>query len=87
MHVAWDGAATNYDRLPSPGEIALSDARAYVHITSNETIQGVQWKREPDVGDAPLVCDCSSDFLSRPIDVSRYGLIYACARRTPGSPA
>jgi phosphoserine aminotransferase len=84
VHVAWDGAATNFDRLPSPGEIALSDRPAYVHITSNETIQGVQWKREPDVGDAPLVCDCSSDFLSRPIDVTRYGLIYACAQKNAG---
>jgi phosphoserine aminotransferase len=55
-----------------------------VHVTSNETIQGVQWKLEPDVGPAPLVCDCSSDFLSRPIDVSRYGLIYACAQKNAG---
>jgi len=44
----------------------------------------VQWKREPDVGGAPLVCDCSSDFLSRPIDVDRYGLIYACAQKNAG---
>jgi phosphoserine aminotransferase len=84
VHVAWDGAESNYDRLPANGEIACSDRPAYVHLTSNETIQGVQWKREPDVGDAPLVCDCSSDFLSRPIDVSRYGLIYACAQKNAG---
>jgi phosphoserine aminotransferase len=84
VHVAWDAAATNYDRLPAPGEIALSASPAYVHVTSNETIQGVQWKREPDVGAAPLVCDCSSDFLSRPIDVGRYGLIYACAQKNAG---
>jgi phosphoserine aminotransferase len=84
VHVAWDGAETNYDRLPSAGEIGLSATPAYVHLTSNETIQGVQWKHEPDVGDAPLVCDCSSDFLSRPIDVARYGLIYACAQKNAG---
>jgi len=84
VHVAWDGAATNYDRLPASAEIRLSAAPAYVHVTSNETIQGVQWKHEPDVGDAPLVCDCSSDFLSRPIDVARYGLIYACAQKNAG---
>ena len=84
VHVAWDGAATKYDRLPQPGEIALSPAPAYVHITSNETIQGVQWKHDPDVGAAPLVCDCSSDFLSRPIDVAKYGLIYACAQKNAG---
>jgi phosphoserine aminotransferase len=84
VHVAWDGAESNYDRLPTAGEIGLSATPAYVHLTSNETIQGVQWKHEPDVGDAPLVCDCSSDFLSRPIDVGRYGLIYACAQKNAG---
>jgi len=84
VHVAWDGAATNYDRLPAAGEIRLSDTPAYVHVTSNETIQGVQWKRDPDVGAVPLVCDCSSDFLSRPVDVANYGLIYACAQKNAG---
>jgi phosphoserine aminotransferase len=84
VHVAWDGESTKYDRLPSDGDLKLSDASSFVHITSNETIQGVQWKREPAVGDRPLVCDCSSDFLSRPIDVSRYGLIYACAQKNAG---
>jgi phosphoserine aminotransferase len=84
VHVAWDGAATKHDRLPTEREIALSTQPAYVHITSNETIQGVQWKHDPDFGPAPLVCDCSSDFLSRPIDVAKYGLIYACAQKNAG---
>jgi len=84
VHVAWDGASTNYDRLPEAGEIHLSESPAYVHVTSNETIQGVQWKHDPNVGDAPLVCDCSSDFLSRPIDVAKHGLIYACAQKNAG---
>jgi phosphoserine aminotransferase len=84
VHVAWDGASTKHDRLPAADEISLSDDPAYVHITSNETIQGVQWKREPHVGTAPLVCDASSDFLSRPIDLARYGLIYACAQKNAG---
>lgn len=84
VHVAWDGAATHYDRLPAPDEIKLSTNPAYVHMTSNETIQGVQWKNEPEVGDAPLVCDCSSDFLSRPIDISKYGLVYACGSEECG---
>ena len=83
-HVAWDGGATNYDRLPSPAEVTLSPDAAYVHVTSNETIQGVQWKTDPVFGKAPLVCDCSSDFLSRPIDVPKYGLIYACAQKNAG---
>jgi phosphoserine aminotransferase len=84
VHAAWDGEASNYDRLPTADEIRLSKDPAYVHITSNETIQGVQWKHEPAVGSAPLVCDCSSDFLSRPIDVAKYGLIYACAQKNAG---
>jgi phosphoserine aminotransferase len=84
VHVAWDGVASRHDRLPSPGDIALSPASAYVHITSNETIQGVQWKSEPDVGSAPLVCDASSDFLSRPLDMAKYGLLYACAQKNAG---
>jgi len=84
VHVAWDGSATNYDTLPTDAAISLSERPAYVHLTSNETIQGVQWKQLPDLGDAPVVCDCSSDFLSRPIDVDRYGLIYACAQKNAG---
>ena len=84
VHVAWDGSGTGYDRLPSAGEIQLSDHPEYVHITSNETIQGVHWKHEPALGAAPVVCDCSSDFLSRPIDVPKYGLIYACAQKNAG---
>ncbi len=84
VHVAWDGAASNYDHLPAAGEVKLSPNAAYLHVTSNETIQGVQWKHDPVFGPAPLVCDCSSDFLSRPIDVAKYGLIYACAQKNAG---
>ncbi|NBW87335.1 MAG: 3-phosphoserine/phosphohydroxythreonine transaminase, partial [Planctomycetia bacterium] len=84
VHVAWDGAASAHDRLPAAGEISLSPQPAYVHVTSNETIQGVQWKHDPDVGSAPLVSDCSSDFLSRPIAVAKHGLIYACAQKNAG---
>jgi phosphoserine aminotransferase len=84
VHVAWDGGATAYDRLPAASEIQLSGNAEYVHVTSNETIQGVQWKHDPESGGAPLVCDCSSDFMSRPIAVSKYGLIYACAQKNAG---
>ncbi|MCA9248277.1 MAG: 3-phosphoserine/phosphohydroxythreonine transaminase [Planctomycetales bacterium] len=83
-HVCWDGKPHNYDRLPAAGELQLSDNSAYVHITSNETIEGVQFSTEPDVGDTPLVADLSSDFLSRPVPVERYGLIYACAQKNAG---
>jgi phosphoserine aminotransferase len=82
--IAWDGKATNYDRLPAPGQLRLSPQAAYVHFTSNETIQGVQFADEPEAGDVPLVCDASSDFLSRPLLIERYGLLYACAQKNAG---
>jgi phosphoserine aminotransferase len=80
----WDGKAENYSRVPGRGELVLNDRAAYVHITSNETIQGVQYTAPPDTPGVPVVCDASSDFLSRPIDVGRYGLIYACAQKNAG---
>lgn len=83
-NVAWDGKAHNYDRLPPAGELKLSDDAAYVHFTSNETIEGVQFPTEPDFGNAPLVCDASSEFLWRPLNIERYGLIYACAQKNAG---
>lgn len=81
---AFDGKATNFDRLPKPGELQLDPQAAYVHFTSNETIQGVQFLEEPEVGGVPLVCDASSDFLCRPLPIERYGLIYACAQKNAG---
>lgn len=81
--VAWDGADEGYRRVPGRGDLGLSPDAAYVHITSNETIGGVQWKEDPAF-DAPLFCDMSSDVLSRPVDVARYGLIYAGAQKNMG---
>jgi len=84
VNVAWDGGATNYDRLPPAEQLKLSPQASYVHLTSNETIEGVQFAEVPDCGDVPLVVDQSSDFLCRPLDVDRYGLIYACAQKNAG---
>lgn len=84
VNVAWDGKAQNYARLPAAGELKLTPGAPYVHITSNETIQGVQFQADPAVGQAPLVCDASSDFLSRPIAVDKYAMIYACAQKNAG---
>jgi phosphoserine aminotransferase len=84
VNVAWDGKPHNFSLLPQAGEPKLSADAAYVHITSNETIQGVQFQADPSFGSAPLVCDASSDFLSRPINVAQYGLIYACAQKNAG---
>ncbi len=84
VHVAWDGKGDNFVRVPGDAELDLPPASAYVHCTSNETIQGVQFRRPPAVGDSPLVCDVSSDFLSRPVDVRQFGLLYACAQKNAG---
>src|SRR5262245_53670890 len=73
-----------YRRVPRPEEIALSPNPAYVHVTSNETIQGIQWHAFPDVGGRPLVADMSSDILSRPIDAGKFALIYAGAQKNLG---
>jgi phosphoserine aminotransferase len=84
VNVAATMADGGFTRVPSRDEMNLSPHAAYVHITSNETIEGVQWKREPNVGDVPMVADMSSDILSRAIDVSKYGLIYAGAQKNMG---
>ncbi len=73
-----------FTRVPAQDEIHLNPSAAYVHITSNETIEGVEFKSEPEVGDVPLVCDSSSNILSRPIPVEKYGLIYAGAQKNMG---
>jgi phosphoserine aminotransferase len=83
--VAWDGADDDYRRVPDGSEYTVPEDVAYLHFTSNETIQGVEWRAEPPAEpDVPLVCDASSDFLSRPLDLSRYGLLYAGAQKNAG---
>ena len=84
LNVAFDAADCNYNRLPEQSELSLTSGGAYVHLTSNETIQGVQYSALPDTGDVPIVADMSSDIFCRPVDVSKYGLIYACAQKNAG---
>lgn len=74
----------SFTRVPEPAEMKLSPQARYVHITTNETIQGVQWPREPETKGVPIVADASSDILSRAIDASRYGLIYAGTQKNIG---
>jgi phosphoserine aminotransferase len=76
--------ADGYTRIPRQDELKLTPGAAYVHITTNNTIEGTEWKAPPDVGEAPLVADTSSDIFSGPIDVSRFGLIYAGAQKNLG---
>ncbi len=84
VHVAATTKAEQFTRIPRAEEIVLTTGSAYVHMTSNNTIYGTQWKELPSVGDVPLVSDASSDMLSRPIDVSRHALIYAGAQKNMG---
>jgi len=74
----------NFARIPAQSELRLTPGSAYVHMTSNNTIHGTQWHHLPEVNGVPLVSDMSSDILSRPIDVSKYGLIYAGAQKNLG---
>lgn len=75
---------SNFSSIPAVGEWALRDEAAYVHICANETIGGVEYKGAPDVGDKVLVADMSSNFCSKPIDVEKYGVIYAGAQKNIG---
>jgi phosphoserine aminotransferase len=82
--IAASTKAEGYRRVPHADEIALSPNPAYVHVTSNETIHGIQWPSFPDVGDRPLVADMSSDILSRPLDAGKFAMIYAGAQKNLG---
>ena len=74
-----------YDRIPAAGELSWSKRPAYAHFTSNNTIYGTQWRSEPEApASAFLACDASSDIFSRPIDLGRYGLLYAGAQKNLG---
>jgi phosphoserine aminotransferase len=84
VDVAANMADGGFTRIPGQDELQLNPSAAYVHITSNETIEGVEFKREPEVGDVPLVSDSSSNILSKPIPVEKYGLIYAGAQKNMG---
>ncbi len=84
LRCAWDGSAEKYTRTPSNCELDLDPNAAYVYYTSNETIQGVQFKDEPNVGNVPLICDASSEFMYKPLDINKYGCIYACAQKNCG---
>ena len=82
--VLWSSALTAHNRIPIPGEFHVDGGAAYLHYTSNNTIVGTQYTYVPASGAVPLVCDMSSDLLSRPVDLSRYGMIYAGAQKNLG---
>ena len=84
VNIAATMADGGFTRIPGKDEINLDSRAAYVHITTNETIEGVEWKSEPEVGNVPLVADASSDILSHPIPVEKYAFIYAGAQKNIG---
>jgi len=84
VRVVASGEGSRFTAIPPSAQWACDPAAAYLHYTSNETIGGVQFAEVPASGTVPLVCDMSSDILSRPVDVSRFGLIYAGAQKNIG---
>jgi len=83
VNVSADCAADVPTRVPREEELQLTPGAAYLHLTSNETISGAQWKSFPET-EAPLVADMSSDILSRPVDMGRFSLVYAGAQKNLG---
>ncbi|MCD9086923.1 3-phosphoserine/phosphohydroxythreonine transaminase [Stenotrophomonas sp. SY1] len=84
VNIAADGGAGGFRDIPPVSQWRLSRDAAYVHVTANETIHGIEFRDMPDVGNVPLVADFSSSIASEPIDVSRYGVIYAGAQKNLG---
>jgi phosphoserine aminotransferase len=85
VHIAASSEATNFDRIPKAEDIRWSANPVYAHITTNNTIFGTQWQSEPAIPNGvPLIADTSSDMYSRPIDIRKYGLLYAGAQKNLG---
>ncbi len=84
VSVVADESASGFTTLPVAGSFAVDQESAYLHYTPNETIRGVEFNYVPDAGAVPLVADMSSTILSRPVDVSRFGVIYAGAQKNMG---
>jgi phosphoserine aminotransferase len=81
VQIAGSSESDKFSRIPTQSELTFDSAAAYVHITTNNTIYGTEWQYVPDTGSVPLVADTSSHMYSRPIEVSKYGLIYAGAQK------
>ena len=84
VNVAFDGKESNFTTLPDPKEVKPSEGSSYFYLCSNETIGGIEWQDFPDTGDVPLIADMSSDILSRPVDVSKFAMIYGGVQKNLG---
>ena len=81
VHIAYDGKDNGYSHIPTQSELSLVPGDAYLHYCANNTIFGTAWNYVPETNGVPLVADMSSEIMSRPVDVSRYALIYAGAQK------
>lgn len=84
VHIAYDGKENNYTHIPGQDELDIRDDIDYVHLCTNNTIYGTEWDYIPDTKGIPLIADMSSNILSKPIDVSQFGVIYAGAQKNMG---
>ncbi len=84
VNILFDGKDGGYTSLPDVSAIKPSEDSSYVYLCANETIGGIEFKSFPDTGDVPLICDMSSDFMSRPVDVSKFAMIYGGVQKNLG---
>ena len=84
VHIAADTSTCGHTRIPQQSELQLTDGASYFYYCANNTIYGTEWQYVPETGGVPLACDMSSDILSRPVDVSKYGVIFAGAQKNIG---
>ncbi|MCK5671845.1 MAG: phosphoserine transaminase [Spirochaetales bacterium] len=84
VNVVFDGKDSGYSTLPSASSMKASDGSAYFHFTSNETIGGIQWKDWPELGDTPVICDMSSDIMSREIPFEKFAMVYGGVQKNLG---
>ena len=84
VNVVYDGKDNGYSSLPAASSVKASEDSAYFHFTSNETIGGIQWKQWPEVGNIPLICDMSSDIMSRELPIKKFGMIYGGVQKNLG---
>lgn len=84
IHIVYDGSSNNFKHIPTQEELDLTPDASYVHLCANNTIYGTEWKYVPETNGVPIIADMSSNILSKPIDVSKFGMIYAGAQKNMG---
>lgn len=84
INIAYDGSDNDFKHIPTQDELKLDPEASYVHLCANNTIYGTEWKYVPETNGVPIIADMSSNILSKPVDVSKYGMIYAGAQKNMG---